>query len=96
MTFSCRIAVLTITALSTAIVEHNAAAAHAQRAQAAIQSNQTATAESELDELLDPYNISALANLAMIAYTKGDDTNAATQFEAALARSPSLRMHKHF
>jgi tetratricopeptide (TPR) repeat protein len=67
-------------------------AAHAKRAQLAIQANNADAATKELQALirLDPGNVNAIASLGMVAFTKGDYSVAAAQFEKALARSPSL------
>jgi len=71
---------------------------HANRAQAAIQSNNADLAIQELKALLriDPANVNAIASLGMVEYTKGDYAAAARQFEAALSRSPGLTNARAF
>ncbi|HEX4769409.1 MAG TPA: tetratricopeptide repeat protein [Bryobacteraceae bacterium] len=65
---------------------------HARRAEAAIKANDKTTAEAELNWMLkaDPGNVNAHANLGMLKYVQGDYLEAAGQFQAALANSPSL------
>jgi tetratricopeptide (TPR) repeat protein len=71
---------------------------HANRAQAAIQSNNADLAIQELKALLqiDPANVNAIASLGMVEYTKGDYAAAARQFEAALSRAPGLTNARAF
>lgn len=73
-------------------------AAHASRAQAAIQANHADVAEQELQALLrlDPGNVNARASLGMVAFTQGDYQKAAEQFKTALSQSPSLWSAKAF
>ena len=65
---------------------------HARLAQAAIQSNNSVEAESELNAILrlDPGNVDAHANLGMLKFVETEYAEAKDQFEAALSRSPSL------
>jgi len=65
---------------------------HYQRAQAALQAKQTATAVQEFLEILrlDPSNASAHANLGVIAYDGNDYAQAALRFRAALKLQPKL------
>ena len=65
---------------------------HYQRAQAALQANQSAVAASEFREILrlDPANASAHANLGMIAYQSNDYALASQEFRAALKLQPKL------
>jgi tetratricopeptide (TPR) repeat protein len=65
---------------------------HAQRAQAAIASNQPDVASGELEALLrlTPNDINARANLGMVQFTRGRYEQAAANFETVLAHSPAL------
>lgn len=65
---------------------------HTQRAQAAIEQNDSETAIKELKAILrlEPGNVNALGSLGMVEFTRGDYAGAARRFEAALSRSPSL------
>lgn len=65
---------------------------HAQRAQAAIASNQPDVASAELEALLKltPNDANARANLGMVQFTQGRYEQAASNFEAVLAHSPAL------
>ncbi len=65
---------------------------HAQRAQAAIASNQRDVASAELEALLKltPDDVNARANLGMVQFTQGRYEQAASNFEAVLAHSPAL------
>jgi tetratricopeptide (TPR) repeat protein len=71
---------------------------HAQRAQAAIASNQPNIASVELEALirLEPNDVNARASLGMVLFTQGHFDRAAINFKAALARSPSLWNAKAF
>lgn len=62
------------------------------RAQAAIRINNAAVAIEELQSILriEPKNVNAIASLGMVAFTQADYVEAAKQFKAALALSPSL------
>jgi tetratricopeptide (TPR) repeat protein len=72
--------------------ERRELAAHAARANAAIQSNNAAAAVEELQTVLriDPKNVNAMASLGMVEFTQYDYAGAVRQFRAALALSPSL------
>lgn len=65
---------------------------HAQRAQAAIASNQPDVAASELQTLLKlkPDDVNARASLGMVQFTQNRYQQSADNFEAVLARSPAL------
>jgi tetratricopeptide (TPR) repeat protein len=74
------------------------AALHAQRAQAAIASNQPDIASVELEALirLEPDDVNARASLGMVLFTQGHFDQAATNFKAALSSFPSLWNAKAF
>lgn len=65
---------------------------HAQRAQAAIASNQPDIAVAELEALLKlkPDDINARASLGMVQFTQGHYQQSVDNFQAVLARSPGL------
>jgi tetratricopeptide (TPR) repeat protein len=71
---------------------------HAQRAQAAIASNQPDVASAELEALirLTPNDVNARASLGMVLFTQGHFEQAVTNFKAALALAPSLWNAKAF
>jgi tetratricopeptide (TPR) repeat protein len=71
---------------------------HYEKAQAALHSNQSAVAEKEFREILrvDPRNVSAHANLGVIAYTEKDYKRASEEFRTALKLQPNLWNAKAF
>lgn len=65
---------------------------HLRRAEAALRSNDTQTAEREFRAVvnLDPKNAEAHTNLGVLAFQSGDCVSAAEEFRQALAARPSL------
>ena len=72
--------------------QESEAAAHAQRAQAAIAANNPQAARSELQDLLKrkPRDVNALASLGMVEFTMGQYPDAIVHLKAALTEAPAL------